>query len=277
MVHSVRKWLNMPLPSLRESLEEAIEEYDFEHDQAMGNEEKALLRNVLEFRELTVENIMVPRADMVMVPSDIELEELHQTIVKETHTRIPVFRKTPDDILGYVHTKDLVSLLCNKGEFNIKEMLHEAMFVPPSMRILDLLLHMRARKVHMAIVVDEYGGTSGLVTMEDIMEEIVGEIEDEHDTTKPEVMFSIVSGYVFDVSARMSVMDLEKELGTHLAEEDSEYDTVGGMIFDMLGRIPTVGEVVSHPQGFEFEITEGDARRIRRITVRQLETQPKSE
>jgi CBS domain containing-hemolysin-like protein len=169
-----------------------------------------------------------------------------------------------------VHIKDLLPLFGNK-DFDINTVLREILYIPPSMKSLDLLVKMRTKRVHMALVLDEYGGTDGLVTMEDLMEEIVGEIEDEHDDFEEEEIKEIDVN-TFEINARIPVEYMEKRLGVRLMpdDEDEDFDTVGGLIFFMLGHVPEVGEVVKHPSGYDFEVLEADPRRIKKLLVRMV-------
>ncbi|MDE3017114.1 MAG: HlyC/CorC family transporter [Pseudomonadota bacterium] len=254
--------------SLKEALEEAIEEH--EEQERLEPEEKVMLHNVLSFGDLTVGDIMVPRADIAAVAADISLEDLKSHITAERHTRIPVYEDTLDHVLGFIHVKDLFPMLSGDAPFAVRSVVRNALFVPPSMRIIDLLVKMRHAGSHMAIVVDEYGGTDGLVTMEDLFEEIVGDIHDEHDSEEEhEDRILRISDTMFEVSARIRVESLEKALGLRLAseEESAEFDTLGGLIFSQLGRVPGKGEIVPHVSGIRFEIYDADARRLRRVRV----------
>jgi len=259
-------------PTLKESLEEVIEEH-----KAVGSEldkdEKNILNNVLEFNEKDVEDVMIPSADIVAVDHIISFQELKEIMQNKAHTRLPVYRKTLDDIVGFIHIKDLVSVLCSSDSFVIDKILRSTLFVPPSMKISALLLKMQMSHVHIAIVVDEFGGTCGMLTMEDIMEEIVGEIEDEHDNNE-DIMIIPKGEGIFEASARLSIGDLEKKIGQQIEAEGNgeEYDTLGGLIFFLLGHIPTNGEIVSYKDNegkleLEFQVLESDMRRIKRVLI----------
>jgi magnesium and cobalt transporter len=251
--------------SLSDTVAEAIEEHE-----SAGGQEKQLLRKVLAFNELEVADVMTPRADIIAVDYSVTLDDLKEVLLREVHTRVPVYRNTLDDVVGFVHAKDLLKVLCTGGAFNMKSLVRQALFVPPSMMVSALLMKMRLSRVHMALVVDEFGGTSGLVTLEDLMEEIVGDIEDEHDE-EDDSLFTRLGSTLFEASARIGITELERKLGMPLkTEEDAEdYDTLGGLIFYMLGRVPARGEIVVHPNGLEFEITDADLRRIRRVLIRR--------
>jgi len=256
--------------SLKESLEEVIEEHNANGFE-MDLEERELLHNVLTFSELDVEDVMIPRADIVAVNNDISLDELKKVFVQKAHTRLPVYRRSLDNITGFIRVKDFVSVLASDKAFDMETIVRQILFVPPSMKVSDLLVKMQISHVHMAIVVDEYGGTNGIVTLEDLMEEIVGEIEDEHDIEEA-TPFTQLEKNLFEVSARIDIERLEEKLGVDLSKlrEDEDFDTVGGLIFCLLGRVPAIGEVAEIPSlGLEFEIKEADARRIRRVLIRK--------
>jgi len=263
--------------SLRHTLEEIIEEIGEgeSEDEANGHiteDEKAMLANILKQRHQTAYDIMVPRADIVAVDVRTGLDPLVRIMSKAGHSRVPVYRDTLDDVLGLVHIKDLVPYVGGKGRFDLATNLREALFVAPSMPVLDLLLEMRQSRVHMALVVDEFGGIDGLITIEDLVEEIVGEIEDEYDVSEePELAFRRDGSLVAD--SRATVEDFEKLVGPVLSDEEREndIDTLGGLVFSLAGRVPTRGELVPHPHsGLAFEVMEADPRRIKRLRIRNL-------
>jgi len=261
--------------SLREALGELIEETDAAAAE-IDPQERALLANILELHELTAEDVMVPRADIVAVEHTDSLDELLRVMSKEAHSRIPVYRESLDDVIGMVHIKDVLAWWGRPAEFHIEKIMRPVLFIAPSMRALDLLLKMRATRRHLALVVDEFGGIDGLVTIEDVVEEIVGEIEDEHDG---ELRPSIVEGAggVLIADARVPVEEFEAKVGRVLREEEREdIDTLGGLVFALASRIPARGEVVAHPSGLEFEVIDADPRRIRRLRVRNLPPPPAS-
>src|SRR5690606_9245376 len=228
-------------------------------------------RRVLFRSELRVDDVAVPRADIIAVDAAGSFDDMARVFVEAGHSRLPVYRESLDAIIGMVHVKDVYAHLVQPSEAGapkVDQLLRSVLFVPPSMRILDLLARMRASRTHMAIVVDEYGGTDGLVTIEDLVEEIVGDIEDEHDEAEATLLRPLPGGR-YDVDARLSVADLEAELETDFLPEDddSEIDTVGGLIFMLAGRVPAIGEVIEHPSGYRFEIVDGEPRRITRVRV----------
>ncbi len=257
-------------PSLKDAIEDAIEEHAEHSDEEMAPQERVMLHNVLTFGETTVSDIMIPRTDIVSVPHDISLEALKAHILEQRHTRTPVYEDTLDHVLGFLHVKDLLPLLSGDKPYHIRSHLRAMLYVPPSMKVLDLLAKMRAAGSHMAIVVDEHGGTDGLVTMEDVVEEIVGDIQDEHDEDEANDGQVIrISEKIIEVGARIRIEQLERALGRELVTEDEaeEFDTLAGLIFTKLGRIPSKGEMVEHHGGVKFEIMDADPRRIRKVRV----------
>ena len=261
--------------SLRETLEELIEENegdDLASSDAFSEEERAILLNALSFGELQVWDVMVPRSDINTVDIAAALDDVIAAMRESTHTRMPVVRETLDDVAGMVHLKDLLPFWGDGEQFKLQVILRELLFVPPSMKVLDLLMKMRDTGTHMAIVVDEYGGTDGMVTIEDLVEEIVGEIQDEHDTILPPSLTERPDG-TLEADARVDVEDLEKHLELDLLDADhrENVDTLGGLIFTMLDRVPTRGEIVRHAGGIEFEILDADPRRVKRLLIRQAQ------
>lgn len=236
--------------------------------------------------QLRVEDVMVPRADIVGVEVSTPLGELANLFSEAAHSRLPVYRETLDDPVGVVHIKDVIGRLAPNGggergiDWADQQLLtsisRPLLFAPPSMRATDLLRRMQARRIHLALVVDEYGGTDGLVTLEDLIEPIVGDIEDEHDDEDAPVIRARGPG-VWDVEARAEIDDFERVVGEEIAapDEDEDVDSLGGLVFTLAGRIPERGEVIRHPKGYEFEVLEADARRIKRMRVRVMETRPR--
>ncbi|MFN3912919.1 transporter associated domain-containing protein [Hyphomonas sp.] len=226
---------------------------------------------VAEFEQLRVFDVMVPRAEIKAVEAGTEFPELLKYFAEVTHSRVPVFRETLDDPIGFVHIKDVVSELAKDGALPRRplERLHrEVLYVPPSMKLTDLLVKMQATRIHLALVVDEYGGTDGLVSLEDLVEVIVGDIEDEHDDDDP--LFIRRSARLWEVDARMEVDEFAEESGVDLGlvDSDAEIDTLGGIAVALAGKVPLRGEILRHPGGAEFEIMEADTRRIRRLKLR---------
>ncbi len=257
--------------TFRESLDELIDEREGA-EAPIDAGERALLANVLELRRRTVYDVMVPRADIVAVEDGTQFETVIETMTGKGHSRLPVYRESLDHVVGMVHIKDLVAWRGRVGDFTLANVQRTILFVSPSMQVLELLLEMRVRRSHMAIVVDEYGGVDGLVTIEDLVEEIVGEIEDEHDrSTEPDFMER--EDGTFDADARVSVDVLEETFGELLDDDEREdIDTLGGLVFSLAGHVPIRGELVRHPVGLEFQVIDADPRRIKRVRVRRIQT-----
>lgn len=256
---------------VRDALEELMEEAD--SDTSVDAHERLLLGNILHLRDLTAYDIMVPRADIAAVEVSTPVNEVAEQVARCGHSRLPVYRQTLDDVIGMVHIKDILPILTKGRTVDLRHLVRRVMFVSPSIRVLDLLLEMRLKRVHMALVVDEYGGIDGVVTIEDLVEQIVGEIEDEHDIeSEPEMELTPEGALTAD--ARVALDDFEERFGPIFSEEEKEdTDTLGGLVFRMIGRVPLRGELIPHPSGLEFEVVDADPRRIRRLLVRNLPPQ----
>jgi CBS domain containing-hemolysin-like protein len=260
--------------AMRESLEEVIEESE-RQSPALSAQERTMLSNLLKVGELRVEDVMVPRADIIAVEESTRLADLVALFGEAQHSRLPVYRETLDDPTGLVHIKDALAQIERDGDgtfrwsnASIPNIRRPILFVPPSMPVLDLLLKMQTTHIQLALVIDEYGGTDGLVSLEDLIEEIVGDIADEHDEDAAPIRRE-ADGFVVD--ARVDLDDFQKETGLNLAIDDEveqDIDTVGGLVISLLGRVPQRGEIVAHPAGFEFEVLDADPRRIRRLRIR---------
>jgi CBS domain containing-hemolysin-like protein len=264
--------------TLRETIEELIEESEIEGDTPINEGESTLLRNILKLRHLTAHDVMVPRADIAAVPSDVGLAGLVQVMSTKGHSRLPVYRETLDDVIGMVHIKDVLTCLVGDRPFNLQSILREVLFAAPSMRALDLLLQMRLSRIHMALVVDEFGGIDGVTTIEDVVEEIVGEIEDEHDVEQGPKMLARPDGSLI-ADARTTIDEFENRVGSVLTEDEREQhiDTLGGLVSALTGRVPARGESIPHPSGIVFEVIEADPRRVRRLRIRNLPPRPAPE
>lgn len=254
--------------SLKEALEEVLEEHE-ENEMAVSVEERNLLRNMIAFADLRVADVAIPRTDIAAVSDMISPEALKAHIIEHRHTRVPVYSGTIDNIIGFIHVKDVFFHVLSDQPLELGEMVRQIVFVPPSMKITDLLVKMRLSSCHMAIVVDEYGCTDGLVTMEDVFEEVFGDIQDEHDEDEEQPSLAWVSERALEADARVKVSDLEHELQLDLFADDEEedFDTLGGMIFSHLGRVPAKGEVVHFDQGIKLEILSADPRHIKKVRV----------
>jgi CBS domain containing-hemolysin-like protein len=283
-------------PDLRELIEDALAR---SKSDTLSGQERSMLRRILRFGELTVEDVMVPRADIIAVDDTVTIDELMRVFRQAEHSRLPVFHETLDDPRGMIHIRDLMSWITAQAEFDEGDGLdlgkvdlkrsvtalgitRELLYVPASMSVLDLLLKMQTTRLHLALVVDEYGGTDGLVSIEDLVEEVVGDIADEHDVEdEPLIRADPRLGTVAD--ARMPIEELEKHLGLELVPEEleEEIDTLGGLVFSIAGRIPARGELVRHPSGVEFEVLEADPRRIKKLRIHlppaEAEAEAKSE
>jgi len=260
--------------SLRESLEEMIDEHD-EEGRSLTEQERHMLANILSFGELRVDDVMVPRVDVVALEEGATLEEVLRIFQESNHSRWPIYRETLDDPQGMVHIKDIVSYMTpalaggQLPPFSLRTLKRDVLFVPPSMPALDLLVKMQTTRVHLALVIDEYGGTDGLVSIEDLMEEIVGDIEDEHDEDEGPEFVEHENGSI-DANARAAIEDLEKLIGQPLTDPDSEDDveTLAGLVFSLAGRVPVRGEIIKHPaSGLEFEVRDADPRRIKKLRI----------
>ena len=255
--------------TLKEALEEVLEEHQEDHSE-MPAEEQSMLKNVLTFSDMAVRDIMTQRADIKAVEYQVTLDELKEHITLNRHTRVPVYNDSLDNIKGFIHIKDLVPLLYGDSPFNMALILRDVLFVPPSMKLIDLLVKMREAGVHMAIVIDEYGGTDGLVTLEDLFEEIVGDIQDEHDEEEDfEETLEWNAQGACEIDARVPLDKLEDDLKLGLMDQGktADFETLAGLISSLVGRVPSRGETVAHPGGTRFEILSADPRRIHRIRI----------
>ena len=253
---------------LRGTIEELIDEQEETGEVPAARDELTLLRNILNLHGLNVHDVMVPRADIISVDIDVSLDDLVRLMSEQAHSRIPVYRGTLDDIEGMVHIKDVLACSNLEEPPQPKNIVRRVLFVAPSMPILELLLQMRVTRVHMALVVDEFGGIDGLVTIEDLVEEIVGEIEDEHDEGGTPLIGERSDGS-FEADSRVPLEEFEERVGQILTDEEraEDIDTLGGLVFFLAGRVPVRGEVIRHESGVEFEILDADPRRIRRMRV----------
>ncbi len=249
--------------NIEESVINLIEESQGD-GRTVSNAEREIIHNVMDFGNKESSDIMIPRMDIVAESEDIPLEQLKKVIAKSRHTRIPIYKENLDHITGFVHVKDLVTHTGKSKNLTAKDVARKNLVVPPSMKIIDLLLKMRVSKTHIAIVVDEYGGTDGIITIEDLIEEIVGEIEDEHDTSeKP--YFTKISNKEYEIGGRLSIEELNEQLG--LTIDDTDFDTVNGLLNSELGYIPVKGEVVKF-ENLEFEVKEADPRAVRKVILK---------
>jgi CBS domain containing-hemolysin-like protein len=256
--------------TLRDQIEEAIESHEGEA-QAVGDLspiELQMLKNLLHFGESTVSDIAVTRGDIIAVPSTANFEELVAAFAEAGHSRMPVFEGSLDRVVGMIHLKDVYMLHVTGAPHppEIRELMRAPLYVPESMGVLDLLARMRAERTHLAIVVDEFGGTEGLVTIEDVVEEIVGEIEDEHDEHLSALLIPLENG-IWDADGRAELEDVAETIDARLANVEEDVDTLGGLALVLAGHVPQLGEILHHPSGWRLEVTDCDNRRVSRLRL----------
>jgi CBS domain containing-hemolysin-like protein len=262
-------------PTLREEIEDAIDEAEESRPVAgdLSPTERQMLRNLLHFGEETAGDIAVTRGDIMAVPSDISFEDLVRAFADAGHSRLPVYGDSLDEVVGMVHIKDVFMANVDPSkDRSLPALMRDPLFVPESMGVIELLARMRSQRVHLAIVVDEFGGTEGLVTIEDVVEEIVGEIEDEHDEAERGMLTMLEDG-LWEADARLELEELQKTVDPRLSSEEDEVDTLGGLVFLMAGHIPAKGECVTHPSGWKLEAVDSDPRRIIRVRLHAPEAQ----
>jgi CBS domain containing-hemolysin-like protein len=253
--------------------EDQAEEPPAVPERAAPKARREMMDRVMAFDAKRIIDVMSPRADIIAVEIDTPLDALVRAFCDAGHSRLPIYRRDLDDPVGMAHIKDVLALVADPsrlapGEAPLRRIKREVLYVPPSMRVTDLLVKMQALRVHMALVIDEYGGTDGLVTIEDLVEEIVGDINDEHDDTEQPVILARASGG-WEADARVELEDFTRKTGVQFSSEDEEVDTLGGLVASLAGRVPERGEVLSHPDGWDFEIVDADARKVRKIRIRK--------
>ena len=278
-------------------LEQTIDTVIDTHAEATGEttldgDARSMMRNVIGFADIRVKDLMVPRANITALDEDGSMRELLSLFIDANHSRVAIFRESLDDVIGMVHVKDFLRWMTAKGkkkkargsaemgiDLAAKELSsavkqhsslkREVLFVPPSMPAPDLLLKMKASHIHLAIVVDEYGGTDGIVSLEDLVEVIVGDISDEHDTDEQSDMLVKVDDKIWLANGQVEIAHVEETLGLKLLTDENwdEAETLAGLVFEMAGRVPARGEIIKHASGLEFEITDSDARRIKRVRI----------
>lgn len=264
--------------NIRQSLDDIVSaDLGGDKEANLSEDERTMIRNILQYHEVRVDDVMVPRADIIAFDDSETFEALVAQFLDAAHSRIPVYSETLDHVVGMVHIKDIVRPLTPKSNGqqrrspSVASLLRSVLYVPPSMRVIDLLARMRAARVHMAIVVDEFGGTDGLVTIEDLVEQIVGDIEDEHDMAAPDALKDLGNG-VWLADARLPIEKLEETLSVTIRESDEEkdIDTLGGLVVFLSGSVPVIGEHVCHDAGFTLEVIDGDPRRIKQVRVSKV-------
>ncbi len=257
--------------TLRDTLDEYINEQpENQNGDTTGQQERALLSNILRLRDMTVVHVMIPRADIIAIDLDTTQEELLALLAEKQYSRIPVYRGTLDDILGTIHIKDVLATLARGENIDIRNLIKEIPVVSPALPVVDLLLTMRETRRHMVLVVDEFGGIDGLVTVNDVLETIVGQIGDEHDNTNAPRIVLKSDGSVL-VDARLLVDEFERRFGTILTDDErSNADTLSGLVYTMEGRIPGRGEILTHSSGMIFEVMDADPRRINLLKINNI-------
>jgi CBS domain containing-hemolysin-like protein len=264
-----------PEPTLREEIEDAIDEAEGTGPIAgdLTPAERQMLRNLLHFGEQTAGDICVTRGDIMAVPSDISFDDLVQAFADAGHSRLPVYEESLDSVIGMVHIKDVFMAKVDASrDRSLKALMRVPLFVPESMSVIELLARMRAQRIHLAVVVDEFGGTEGLVTVEDVVEEIVGDIEDEHDEAEAGMLTMLDDG-LWEADARVELEEVAQTVDRRLSSDEDEVDTLGGLVFLLAGHIPAKGECVTHPSGWKLEAVDSDPRRVIRIRLHAPEEQ----
>jgi CBS domain containing-hemolysin-like protein len=263
-------------PSLREQIEEVIDEAEEESEERRGGAsavgdlspiERKMVRNLLHFGEQTVDDVAVPRGEIVAIPESASFAEVVALFADAGHSRLPVYRETLDEVVGMIHVKDVFAVLAaGQAPPPLLDLIRQPLYVPQSMDVLDLLAEMRAKRTHLAIVIDEYSGTEGLVTFEDLVEEIVGEVEDEHDD-EPTALFVPGENGCWEADARAELDDIGEAIDPRLAEVEEDVDTLGGLSAVLAGHVPEVGEILHHPSGWRIEVTEADEKRVHHLRL----------
>jgi CBS domain containing-hemolysin-like protein len=256
--------------TLRDEIEEAIENREGEVPRVgdLSHVERQMLRNILHFGEKTAGDVALPRSDILAVPAETSFAALVAAFADAGHSRMPVYEESLDTVVGMIHVKDVFAVQTGGEEppADIRTLMRIPLYVPESMGVLDLLARMRTDRIHLAIVVDEFGGTEGLLTIEDVVEEIVGEIEDEHDEEALAMLVQADDG-AWDADARAELEDVADLIDARLATVEEDVETLGGLAFVLAGRVPEAGEILEHPSGWRLEVTDGDTRRVTRLRL----------
>ena len=255
--------------SLRDQIEEAIDEAETASPVSgdLTPHERQMLRNLLHFGDETAGDVCVTRGDIISVPSTISFDDLVRAFAEAGHSRLPVYGESLDEVVGMVHIKDVFMAIVDESrDRSLGALMRSPLFVPESMGVIDLLARMRAERIHLGIVVDEFGGTEGLVTIEDVVEEIVGDIEDEHDE-QAGGMLSMLDDGLWEADTRLELEELAQAVDARLTSEDDEVDTLGGLTFLLAGRILQPGESVLHQSGWRLESVAADSKRILRVRL----------
>ena len=269
-----KNWLIKRLLSSETTREEALnyiasnnENTDIEDTEE--NNEKSLIKNILSLDDKSVEDIMVPRAEIVSIEIKQNMKEILSLIENESHSRMPVFENNLDNVLGFLHVKDLIKNN-NENHFELKKIIRDILYVAPKSPILDLLKRMRSSRIHIGLVVDEFGGVDGLITIEDLVEEIVGEIEDEHDADDSEETFQKIDDKTILVKSSYKIEDMEKYYDIKIKIDDDEIDTVGGLLFFLANKVPKNSQVYNYENILEFKVIKASARRIESLQITKI-------
>jgi magnesium and cobalt transporter len=277
--HAIRRFFEEDgETSLRAQIEEAIDEHQDEAETGpakgdLSPVELTMLRNLLHFSEHDADDVAIPRGEIIAVPASASWDELVEVFAEHGHSRIPVYRETLDQVIGMVHIKDVFPYLARGTEppADWTELMRQPLYVPQARGALDVLADMRTKRTHLAIVVDEFSGTDGIITIEDLVEEIVGEIEDEHDDAPVELLVPLGDG-IWDADARAELEDVAATIGDpRIAEVEEAVDTLGGLAFVLAEQVPPVGAVLHHPSGWCIEVTDGDDTHVTRLRLHRRE------
>lgn len=255
--------------SLRDALQEFVEDSEPENKSPEGHE-RTLIGNILAMRDMRVVDVMIPRADIVALDITTSPQELLALLSERQFSRFPVYRESLDDVIGTIHIKDILACLARGEVIDIETLVRDVPIISPAMHVLDLLLEMKETRRHMGLVVDEFGGIDGLVTIGDIIKAIVGGMEDEHESEDQPQMSLAPDGTII-ADGRVSIGEFEARFGQFMSDEEREdIDTLGGLVFAIAGRVPSHGEVLSHNSGLVFEILDADARRVNRLRIKNI-------
>ena len=264
-----------------ETIEEIMDERVERGDKVLIDpDELGLLKNLFRLKDIRAGEIRIPMIDITGISVDASFEELKRLMTGEKFTRVPVYEQTLDNIIGVIHVKDILCAMMEEEEISVKKLMTGSiLFVPPSARALDLLREMQAKKAQMAIIIDEYGGTDGLITLEDLLEEIVGEIEDEHDALDEAPVLQKSGSNLIHADARILLRELEKMIGPFMTDKEKEecIDSIGGLVFHLAGRLPRVGEKIEHSSGIVFQVVDVDARHIKKVNITRFNKRKKQE
>ena len=267
--------------SLREQLEDAIDEHEEGNGDTAPSDvagdlspvELQMLRNMLHFSEHDADDVAVPRGEIIAVSADATWEEVVEAFAEHGHSRMPVYRDTLDTVIGMMHVKDVFPFLARREDppADWTTLMRQPLYVPQTRNALDVLADMRQQRIHLALVLDEFSGTDGLITIEDLVEEIVGNIEDEHDDAPEELMAPIGEG-MWDCDARAELDDVAQRIDPRLGEVDEAVDTLGGLAFILAQQVPATGAVLDHPSGWKIEVTDADETHVKRLRLHAPET-----